>query len=272
MDEIIIEQMTVNQRQTLERLKAYMERMEKFIRVRDVDKEALSDLIVRAKGPRRSMRQFAQDLGVNPSTLSRIINQQFNGASKDELIVKIAACADPDSGVTLEMLMEAHGVEEKKQDDGFESYRKAETRMRQVILDELITRGYTVENAVAEQRAHDGSFCDLVLKTNAVEQGGHRWAFEFKLSRGGSNPGAGVYSRWIDHIMAILYRGTAEADKFSLVVEYRMIYEQLVERLEKFCIPDELSVILIAGNKIVEEYIVPMRSRDAKYIFKEGTE
>lgn len=248
-----------------------MERIEKFVRVRDVDKEALSDLIIRAKGPRRSMRQFAQELEVNPSTLSRIVNQQFNGASKDELIAKIAACADPESGVTLEMLMEAHGVEERETNFR-ETIRKAETRMRQVVLDELITRGYSVEAAMPECRTESGMYYDLVIKTNAVEQGDRRWAFDFKVARGNGVPGSGVYSRWIDHAMASFYCGKAEADKVTLVVEYRDLYEQLVRRLEGYCIPDELSVMLIAGNKIVEEYIVPMRGREVKYIFREGTE
>lgn len=37
---------------SVERILAYMERLQQYIRVRDVDKETLSDLVIKCKGPR----------------------------------------------------------------------------------------------------------------------------------------------------------------------------------------------------------------------------
>lgn len=252
------------QSRMLERLMAYMEALDRYIRVRDVDKEILSDLIVKAKGPRRSVSQFAKEIGVSPSTLTRIINMQTSGASKDELIVKIAAAADPDSGVTLEKLLEAHGVEECSESFN-ESYRKNEKRMRQIILDELLIRGYAVSNVQAE----DNRMYDLIVDTNAVSGGKTgKWAFEFKTYKTEMPiTGIGNTARWIDQMMARFYRGEAGVDKISLVVERKEIYLQTIERLKDYTIPDEMSVILISGGHVKSEFIVPMRDRSEKSIF-----
>ena len=92
------------------RLMAYMEKLSQYVRIHDPDKDRLSELVIKAKGPKRSMRKFAEDIGVNPSTLSRLVNQKTAGANTDRLIAEIAAHADPESGVTFEQLVEAHGL------------------------------------------------------------------------------------------------------------------------------------------------------------------
>lgn len=56
---------------TAKRVEAYAR---EFTRIHDVDKERLSNLVLRAKGENRSMRQFAEQIGTTPSTLSRLIN------------------------------------------------------------------------------------------------------------------------------------------------------------------------------------------------------
>ena len=83
------------------RLMTYMEKLSQYVRIHDPDKDKLSELVVKAKGPKRSMRKFAEEIGVNPSTLSRLVNQKTAGASTDKLIAEIAAHADPESGILL---------------------------------------------------------------------------------------------------------------------------------------------------------------------------
>lgn len=67
--------------------------------VKKPNKDALADLVRRAKGEERSLTSFAFDCGVSPSTLSRIINRKGNKANSDDLIAAIAENADPQSGV-----------------------------------------------------------------------------------------------------------------------------------------------------------------------------
>lgn len=57
----------------------------------------------------RSMSKFAAELGVNVSSISRILSGKVQEISS-ELLAKIATYADPDSGVTLEKLMDAQGL------------------------------------------------------------------------------------------------------------------------------------------------------------------
>lgn len=81
-----------------------------YIRVKDYDGQRLSELVVRAKGENRSLNQFAKECGVNPSTMSRLINMKNNTPCSEDLIDAIAKNADPDSGITLEELLEAYGL------------------------------------------------------------------------------------------------------------------------------------------------------------------
>lgn len=86
------------------------------------DENRLSKLI-------EDVRSALLNCGVNPSTLSRLVNMKNNSPNSDELIAAIAENADPDSGVTLGMLLDAHGLaqvvfEEQKSDAGTASPSK----------------------------------------------------------------------------------------------------------------------------------------------------
>lgn len=265
----VIEVKENNKERQVARLAMYHDALSEYIRVRDPDKESLAELVIRAKGPKRSMRQFAADLGVNASTLSRITNMQTASANKDSLIADIAAHADKDSGVTFEMLMEAHGMEKQRDMSSKEAYKRFEQRCRMVIQDELLKRGYSVSNL---QMASPVEPFDISIKTDAVNHGDGIWAFEFRMISpdpriSGIPTGMGRTQRCMDAIMRMFYTGTTKVDKVSLVVQHREIFEQLKQRYSELCIPDEISFILIAGNRIVEEYVIPMRNREVKETF-----
>lgn len=81
-----------------------------YVRVCQPNKERLAELTLKAKGESRSLTEFANACGVSASTLSRVINQKTTRPNSDDLIAAIAENADPDSGVTLQDLLEAHGL------------------------------------------------------------------------------------------------------------------------------------------------------------------
>ena len=62
---------------------------EEYTRVKPVDKERMSKYLEAAKGPGRTMKQFAEECGVNPSTFSRIVNKKLGGASTETVIRSI---------------------------------------------------------------------------------------------------------------------------------------------------------------------------------------
>ena len=80
-----------------------------YIRTGKADLETLSQLVLRAKGS-RSMNDFAKECEVNTSTISRIINMKNTTACSDDVLMAISKAADPESGVTLELLLMANGM------------------------------------------------------------------------------------------------------------------------------------------------------------------
>ena len=116
-----------------------------YSRIKPPDKDMLAEYVVRAKGPERSMRQFAEEIGVNASTLSRIVNKKTVRANSDNLIADIAAYADKNSGITFEMLMRAHGMDLSRDiRNRWAHNADIETVYDDLIIKALLNRGYSV--------------------------------------------------------------------------------------------------------------------------------
>ena len=254
------------------RLMAYMEKLSEYVRTRDPDRDKLSELVVKAKGPKRSMRKFAEEIGVNPSTLSRLVNQKTAGAVTDKLIAEIATHADPESGVTFEELIDAHGLALK--DKRFRSESAYEETCHRIIEDELMRRGYTVEDSTAEKisGAGFGLRYDFALQTDALKQGNGKWYFDCKMSLGrpgGVPVGSGRTMQWLTMTMALFYCGAIDAERVSVVVDHREIFEQLKRRCQDVTIPDELSIILvdINGMRVADEYVLNKKEGQGVTVF-----
>lgn len=160
------------------------------------NKERLAELVEKAIGPNRNQTEFAKQIGVNPSTISRIINMKNSGASSDELILAIAANADPKSGVTEEMLMEANGMlteangmlmEANGMFTRLSCYARLlsgeyyESVIKQISM-EILDRGYSVNRMVRQERytiarGVPSLTADFVIETNAIEGTNNLWAF-----------------------------------------------------------------------------------------------
>ena len=80
-----------------------------YVRITQPDKDRLSSLTELAIG-NRSVRDFAKDCGVHPSTIYRLLKKEQSSANTDYVIAAIAENADPQSGVTMDMFIEAHGL------------------------------------------------------------------------------------------------------------------------------------------------------------------
>ena len=258
-----------NKERLLQRMNAYMEKLQKAYRTGRGDPMTLIELVEAAKG-KRSQRKFADDLGVNVSSVSRILSGKVSEIS-DELLAKIAACADPDSGVTIEKLMEAQGIVEAE--NRAQLAMKFEEACRRIIADELLSRGKSVaypnDGRVSRMSRY---MCDFEIKTDALKRGDGRWMFEVKMMNTSAKLPAGVGRTmiWVDSAMAAYYRGES-IGRISLVVDHRIIYEDLKHRLEEQPINDEISIILISvgQGKILDEYVAPLiDGRTPDFTFK----
>ena len=254
-----------NQDDFKKRLMRYMELLAGYRKYKEPDREQVAELVVQAKGD-RSMRQFAADIGVNVSTLSRVINQKTSTANSDELMAKIAAGADSYADFSFERIMDANGkieADARKTAEAEEYIQKC----KQILLTGLIGRGYSVKEVTQEV-----PMCDWILQTDAVDRGEGHWGFEFKKltsfgDYSGMPTGSGKTRRAIDQIFVGFYTGKLKVDKMSLIVDRAVIYEQTKNILEQYVIPDEVSLILLKGNGEFEEYVVPMKDNNEKTVF-----
>ena len=225
-------------------------------RTGEVNVDETVELITRAKGT-RSIRKFAEDLGVNASSLSRILNGNVTEL-RAAMLAKIAFYADKQSGVTIENLMKAQGLSDPQ--DLMITAAKYESECRRIFMDELIQRGFTVTGYKAENR--DTGF-DFEVTTDALKNGSGKWALEVKfLNR--HNPvlpsGIGRSRISIEHAMANFYLGKNDYQRISLVVDHPMAFKQIKAYLSTLNIPNEISVILVNIDKrtIEDEYVAPL--------------
>lgn len=154
-----------------------------YSRIKPPDKDLLAEYVVRAKGPERSMRQFAEEIGVNASTLSRIVNKKTAGANSDSLIADIAAHADKNCGITFEMLMHAHGMENTTGRGGvYMRYgREIERSLKSILIDALLVRGYslTLREPIRHKTIAGVFTFDMDLMTNATQEEDGLWGLDF---------------------------------------------------------------------------------------------
>lgn len=264
-----------------------------FIREKDVDTERLAALVEKAKG-NRSVTEFASVCGVNPSTMSRLINGKNNTASSDELIVAIAMNADPNSGVTFQQLVNAHGMfiikEEYYQEEAmaerydeifqriivevelrkrsaikpFMSEQAAAMAVREIVTSELMERGYTVGLAQDCNIMFDGTFscrADFVLKTNALsEEGLSQWAFDVKLYNGSN-----INRFYFKNIFSLAYLDSPRdsGKRVTLVVCDKTMYQVLRDDIRNLTIWDSVSLMWVdlQERKIKAEFVIESKAK-----------
>lgn len=73
------------------------------------DWDELTDILQRAKGPNRSMGDFARACNVSPATFTRIVQKYYKKALSVELIETIVKNADPEAGINISEALRADG-------------------------------------------------------------------------------------------------------------------------------------------------------------------
>lgn len=250
-----------------------MTELANYIRIRPPEKEKLAELLIRAKGASRSMRQFALDCGVNPSTLSRIVNMKISGACTDELIQKVAQNSDPESGITFEILMDANGKVPRRMTGKYTSkeFEATEKSITDIIFKELEDRGYRTSILEGENKHNALNYryrTDWVISTDANSDSGEMeiWEFEIWHTMLEKNSVAHTVMKLRQKFLMVLglyYVGTMNPKKMSFVLTNREVYDRMVETLENIKFKDVFSLILVNldENKVEEEYVFPLVGR-----------
>ena len=241
--------------------------LSEYVRISTPDKDRLAELVVRAKGPELSMSQFAKKCEVNPSTLSRIVNKKTTGKNSDALIFNIAENADPNSGVTFEMLMSAHGMKKRNLNGKVdtEEYRAFEKNAADLVLSEFMKRGYKVQvpmtpqvyNALNYHYRPDWEIAtDAVTSDNTMGQ----WLFEFWTMLGTEQQAIRKQTIKLRQkllmVLGLYYMDEVKADKLSFVVFNRKFYKLLKDTLEGICVKPWITIMLfdMEQAQFIEEF------------------
>lgn len=239
-----------------QKLGQYYILLQSSYRTGEGDPEELVKLVAEAMG-NRSQRQFASDLGVNVSSVSRILNGKVSEISSS-LLARIALNADPNSKVTLEKLMAAQGIVES--DYRMQQSINTVEKSRCIMANELLKKGYSVSYLTDSSRDSTRVF-DFIIQTNSITKGNGIWGVETKMMSKHASfaVGIGKTDAWLDSVMASYYRGE-KIGRASLVIENRAVFEQIKEKWKKTYIKDEISIILmsIESGKINDEFILPL--------------
>ena len=121
------------------------------------DTAALADLVIKARGPERSMAEFARQCNVKaPSTFSRIVNELIDKPLSDKFIYAVAGNAADKQAVTVDKLMRANGKLPKEELAGgkvpteennkklYESREEKKKLVREILLQDFFNKGIAV--------------------------------------------------------------------------------------------------------------------------------
>ena len=248
------------------------------------DPELFAELTKKAIGPDRSLTNFADLCNLSPSTVSRIVNQQFKTTSSDEVIKAIADNADPRSGVTADLLLKAQGrvpiqfidarpdtkgsTVSSRKDTHSLGRRKASSLglyhdiAREIIQTNLLSNGYQIS-------VNNNS---NIISIPSLQ---YRADFIVELAKGGSTL---EFDKWVfdihmNGLRPIMHKvswifGAAYLESFrdrrikvSLIVDNPTEYEEVKKLLQTIQITDLVSIILIDAKKrcVVQEFQIPTK-------------
>lgn len=222
------------------------------------------------------MKQFAQECGVSPSTMSRIANQKIRSTSSDQLIKTIAEHADPESGVTIDVLMAAHGMVLVR--DERTALKISPSKIEKKFVSEIVYQmeeagdliDYTTDEKIRIGRTFN--YCpDLLIRSKSIETGNNRWAFELlcmSVYDGQAQDFDQSVRRYAKHIFDIvgkvlpllLYNGKNKQmlGKISFVIVDGRAFDYLMVEFADYHVPFDMSFMLFNYEKerIEEEFIL----------------
>ena len=260
-----------------------------YVKVSAPDQDKLAELTLAAIGA-RTKQQFAMLCGVQPSTISRLINKSNKGASTEELILAIAKNAAPGSGVTLEALMEANGMAPVSSQVGMPTYKRIsayydrfsmrhfEAAVQSVVFEELLSRGAEVNvgNIRYEISKTLTIRPDILIFTDIL--GGEEkqvWLFEVLMPYAirYSNPETGkldghrkmnikqqVFQKISRYTFLSMNRiELFRPKRFSIITSEKEIFDLLIDEFSEMRVPTGITFILVDmdSSRIVDEFGLP---------------
>lgn len=262
-----------------------------FKKIHEVDKESFAQLLYSAKGT-QTMKNFALQCRVNPSTFTRIMKGLNKGASSPELLEAIADNAVPGSDVTLEKLANANGyviddyIEEPKLSDiriskmsTLSHYCLHDHMVFSIICQELIERDNEI-TLISKKYSIGKNIMykpDALIRIHSLkmdeEENAGLWCMEFLH---GNFVCEKTFGRAFELFSRFAFIGEDGVDNykprhFSLVVTNPKTYDEIVDNFGNHLFSYDLRLILVDINNgcITNEFMFPSTDkRDRNYLLK----
>lgn len=246
-----------------------------YIKTQKPNKDKFAELLDAARGS-RTMKEFAETCRVNPSTFTRIMQRANKGASSQTLMEAIARNAAPESGVTLEAILEANGYTPFSNGSKSITFTLEynETAVRDVIFKELVARDaevrlgnirYDVSKSLTVKP-------DILIWTNIFEGDQHIWMMEvlapYIKSSMDDSPGywaTKAKQKTFQHISKFTFLGMKDAAwlapaQFSIVTSEEPVFQMIVDEFREMKVPVKISIILVdlQFRLVEDEFFLPL--------------
>lgn len=245
-----------------------------FKKTHEIDKDKFAELLQSAKGG-RTMKDFAELCGANPSTFTRITQKTNKGSSSTELLEAIAINAAPKSGVTIEALADANGYTIEK-DMGIKALRlttmgtNLETMVRNILVQELLDRKQEVRmgNIQYDFAKTMKLKPDALIMTDAFGKEKEIWfvdsiVYSWDVKTKPINKTSlkrMVFDRISRFSFISMNRNELfRPSHFSLVFFNKEVYDIAVEEFSEMAVPTYISLILMDtfNSTIADEVALP---------------
>lgn len=136
-----------------------------FFQLTAPDKMKLAELLLKAKGPSRTMADFAQLTGISTSTLSRIANGKLTKPLNHKLLRTVYDCSDSAANFSFNELLLANGTVEK------EAYEKGRAMTQRLFSrEEAVTLERHAKNAVVNALLARGARIQSVMNASEPDR------------------------------------------------------------------------------------------------------
>ena len=244
------------------------------------DKAKLAYFITEAKGPDRTMAEFAEACGtLSAPSFSRIIHGNLAKSLSVEVIQSIVKNAAPNADISYRRIMRANGMipeeldsKRRSHEDEDEYQREQELKnkainVRNIVTDELLARGIMIQLAQTRpfmQFRHEavpaGKFKLGIPSSFALRVHGYEplfWVFQYVPSDTYLREEIGQYS---DFFLRDLWEPETLTDvKETFVFADKEHFEETREKLNGIKVNNYVELLLVDTNKntIVEEWMMP---------------
>lgn len=256
------------------------------------DKQKLAELVIRAKGKKRTMAQFATDTGISAPTLSRIANGKINNPLSKELLNKIYMQRCDEADFTFDVLLFANGMMDSKIIEQGKNFAEQfvsnreygislERHAKNAILNAVIDRGIAVQSIHPdfENRRNEAPYgmqlyydFSLYIPSEKYQY----WYFDVINGSKSTSPGTG---NLFNHAARLFLLDAWEPEflanqKTSFVFEIREVYEQFILLFKDAPIKSAVSAILInaKNEEVIEETWMSSSPEVPSILLREITE